>query len=123
MDWLLPAGARLVADVGAGTGKLTGLLVTRGLAVVAVEPDSAMLDVLAHKFPQVQCEVAGAEQLPLADDSVDAVLVGQAWHWFDHPRALAEWGSPRLTDTWLAGPGGLSREGCRHGICREGKAA
>jgi len=31
-----------------------------------------------------------AEQVPLPDHSVDAVLVGQAWHWFDHEQALAQ---------------------------------
>ncbi len=49
-----------------------------------------MLAVLAANFPGVKAEQAGAENLPLDDASVDAVLVGQAWHWFDHELALAE---------------------------------
>ncbi|SDO79107.1 Methyltransferase domain-containing protein [Nakamurella panacisegetis] len=88
--WLVPDNARLVADVGAGTGKLTGVLVRLGVEVVAVEPDPDMLDVLRANHPHVQLANAPAEALPLADGGVDAVLVGQAWHWFDHQRAVAE---------------------------------
>ncbi len=90
VDWMLPAGATAVADVGAGTGKLTRLLVGRGLAVMAIEPDAAMLELLSTNCPDVIAIRAPAEQLPLDDASVDAVLVGQAWHWFDHHRAVAE---------------------------------
>jgi len=90
IDWLVPPSAARIADVGAGTGKLTGLLLGRGLQVVAVEPDADMLAVLAANFPGVKAEQAGAENLPLDDASVDAVLVGQAWHWFNHELALAE---------------------------------
>jgi SAM-dependent methyltransferase len=90
VDWLLPPGSREVADVGAGTGKLTGSLLARGLRVTAVEPDADMLAVLARVHPAAEAEQAGADALPLPDASVDAVLVGQAWHWFPHERAAAE---------------------------------
>lgn len=49
-----------------------------------------MLEVLTRKWPQVISICAPAEQLPLDDASVDVVLVGQAWHWFDHERAIHE---------------------------------
>jgi len=88
--WLLPPGAREVADVGAGTGKLTGLLLARGLQVTAVEPDPAMLAVLGRVHPAAVPWQAGADALPLGDAAVDAVVVGQAWHWFPHERAAAE---------------------------------
>lgn len=88
--WLVPPGAREVADVGAGTGKLTGLLLARGLRVTAVEPDAAMLAVLARVHPAADARQARADALPLGDDTVDAVLVGQAWHWFPHAQAAAE---------------------------------
>ena len=88
--WLLPPGARDVADVGAGTGKLTGSLLARGLRVTAVEPDPAMLGVLSRMHPAADGRPGGADALPLADASVDAVVVGQAWHWFPHERAAAE---------------------------------
>jgi len=90
VDWLLPPGSREVADVGAGTGKLTGSLLARGLRVTAVEPDPDMLAVLTLVQPAAEARRAGADALPLPDASVDAVLVGQAWHWFPHERAVAE---------------------------------
>lgn len=90
LDWLLPPDARDVADVGAGTGKLTRLLVERGLHVSAVEPDPAMLAVLGRAVPRAQAHQAGADALPFADASLDAVVVGQAWHWFPHDVAASE---------------------------------
>ncbi|MGV0635787.1 methyltransferase domain-containing protein [Mycolicibacillus trivialis] len=90
IDWLLPAGARTVLDLGAGTGKLTTRLVERGLDVVAVDPIAEMLEVLSGALPDTPALLGTAEQIPLPDNSVDAVLVAQAWHWFDAQRATAE---------------------------------
>ena len=90
IDWLLPSGARDVLDLGAGTGKLTTRLVQRGLNVVAVDPIPEMLEVLSHALPDTPALLGTAEDIPLPDDSVDAVLVAQAWHWFDPERAIKE---------------------------------
>jgi len=90
IDWLLPPGARDVLDLGAGTGKLTARLVERGLDVVAVDPIAEMLEVLATALPGTPALLGTAEQIPLPDNSVDAVLVAQAWHWFDASRAIPE---------------------------------
>ncbi len=90
IDWLLPAGARDVLDLGAGTGKLTTRLVERGLDVVAVDPLAEMLELLSSALPDTPALLGTAEQIPLPDNSVDAVLVAQAWHWFDAERAAAE---------------------------------
>ena len=79
-----------VADIGAGTGKLTAMLVRLGAAVTAVEPDPQMLAELRRTLPEVRSVPGSAEELPLADASVDAVLAGQAMHWFDLDRALPE---------------------------------
>jgi SAM-dependent methyltransferase len=49
-----------------------------------------MLHVLARSHPAADARTAGADELPLPDRSVDAVLVAQAWHWFPHERAVAE---------------------------------
>ncbi len=89
--WALsPAGAAAglrVVDLGAGTGRLSAVLLGVGADVVAVEPDDAMRALV----PAGARALAGtAEQVPLPDHSVDAVLVGQAWHWFDQQRALVE---------------------------------
>jgi SAM-dependent methyltransferase len=75
-------GAR-VLDLGAGTGKLTATLVALGAEVIAVEPDPAMLTVLRRALPTVHALPGSAEAVPLPDASVDAVLAGNAMHWFD----------------------------------------
>ena len=90
IDWLLPAGASDVLDLGAGTGKLTTRLVERGLDVVAVDPIPDMLEVLRASLPDTPALEGTAEEIPLEDNSVDAVLVAQAWHWVDPARALPE---------------------------------
>lgn len=90
IDWLLGPAPRDVLDLGAGTGKLTARLVERGLQVVAVDPIPEMLDVLHATLPATQALLGSAEQIPLPDACVDAVLVAQAWHWFEPERAVAE---------------------------------
>jgi SAM-dependent methyltransferase len=90
LGWLLPAGARRVLDLGAGTGKLTRQLVERGLDVVAVEPSEGMRRELARVLPGTRALAGSAEQIPLEDGTVDAVLVAQAWHWVDPVRAVPE---------------------------------
>ncbi|MBG0831036.1 class I SAM-dependent methyltransferase [Planomonospora sp. ID67723] len=79
-----------VLDLGAGTGKLTGSLLRHGAEVVAVEPDPAMLDRLRSGLPEVRALPGTAEEIPLPDGCADAVLVGQALHWFDLDRAVPE---------------------------------
>jgi SAM-dependent methyltransferase len=90
LDWLLPAGARTVLDLGAGTGKFTRGLLSRGLEVIAVEPSDGMRAELARALPEVEALAGSAEAIPLPDGAVDAVLVAQAWHWVDLPRAVPE---------------------------------
>lgn len=90
IDWLLPDGARDVLDLGAGTGKLTTRLVERGLNVFAVDPIAEMLELLSNSLPDTPALLGTAEEIPLPDNSVDAVLVAQAWHWFDPERAVRE---------------------------------
>lgn len=87
---IIPTRLGSVLDLGAGTGKFTELLLARADRVVAVEPAVAMLDVLRAKLPSVEAIVAGAESIPLADASTDAVTVAQAFHWFDRDSACAE---------------------------------
>jgi SAM-dependent methyltransferase len=83
------AGLR-VLDLGAGTGKLTALLAERGADVTAVEPDEAMLAELRRRLPSVRALGGPAEAIPLAGDSVDAVVCAQSLHWFDLSRAVPE---------------------------------
>jgi SAM-dependent methyltransferase len=79
-----------ILDLGAGTGKLTGVLLRHSPRVVAVEPDDAMRTELTTRFPDAEALRGTAEDIPLADGSVDAVLVGQAMHWFDLGKAVPE---------------------------------
>lgn len=90
VDWLLPDAARRVLDLGAGTGKLTAQLCSRGLQVTAVEPSDGMLAQLIALLPAIPALAGSAEEIPLLDDSLDCVLVAQAWHWVDADRALPE---------------------------------
>jgi SAM-dependent methyltransferase len=90
VDWIVPARARAALDVGAGTGKLTRALLGRGLAVTAVEPSEGMRQTLEAELPAARALAGAAEELPLADASVDLVTCAQAWHWVDTERAELE---------------------------------
>jgi SAM-dependent methyltransferase len=79
-----------VADVAAGTGKFTRLLVHRGATVLAIEPVDGMRTQLVAAVPGVPALGAVAEALPLRPGSLDAITVAQAIHWFDRASALAE---------------------------------
>ncbi|HSL65996.1 MAG TPA: class I SAM-dependent methyltransferase [Gaiellaceae bacterium] len=81
---------RTVLDLAAGTGKLTRSLVPLGARVVAVEPVDAMRAKLRETVPEAEALAGTAETIPLRDGAVDAVVVAQAFHWFDAHAALAE---------------------------------
>jgi SAM-dependent methyltransferase len=82
--WALEgAPGRRVLDLGAGTGKLTAGLLALDAEVTAVEPDAEMLGELRRTLPRANALQGGAEAIPLPDGSVDAVLAGNAMHWFD----------------------------------------
>lgn len=117
-----------VLDLAAGTGKLTAGLLPLGVTVTAVEPDDAMRAELSDRFPQVRALAGTAERIPLAAGSVDAVLVGQAFHWFDQPAAFAEfarvlrpggavgllWNGDDDSVEWVAGAAALSGRPVSH---------
>jgi SAM-dependent methyltransferase len=79
-----------VLDLGAGTGKLTRVLTGAFDRVLAVEPAEPMRRLLAARCPQAETLAGSAQEIPLADESVDAVFAAQAFHWFDDEAAIAE---------------------------------
>jgi len=81
---------RQIVDLAAGTGTLTALLADVGADVVAVEPVTSMRDRLRARLPDIPAIAGSPEQLPLADKSVDAIVVARAFHWFDARRAMNE---------------------------------
>jgi SAM-dependent methyltransferase len=84
LQWAI-GDARRVLDLGAGTGKLTRVVQDLGLEAVAVEPDDEMRALIP-----AESHAGTAEEIPLPDASVDAIVVGQAFHWFDAAQALPE---------------------------------
>jgi ubiquinone/menaquinone biosynthesis C-methylase UbiE len=87
----LPAEAQ-VLDLAAGTGKLTKALLDYGFHLKAVEPVEEMREFFARAFPTVPIFNGTAEHIPFSDVSLDAIVVGTAFHWFDTEKALNEMG-------------------------------
>jgi SAM-dependent methyltransferase len=81
----LPAD-QTVVDLGAGTGKLTRLLVERFARVIAVEPLAEMRALI----PAAEIVAGTAEEIPLPDGVAAAVFCGESFHWFDWARAIGE---------------------------------
>lgn len=94
-----------VLDVGSGTGILSGLLLDRGVEVFAVEPNLAMRLEAERRmgdrreFHSIQ---GTAEATTLADASVDMIVAGQAFHWFDPLPTRAEWTRVLRPSGWVA---------------------
>jgi SAM-dependent methyltransferase len=79
-----------VCDLAAGTGKLTRVLAPFTPNLVAIEPVGGMRTALAQLVPGVPIAAGTAEALPVRDAGLDAVIVAQAFHWFDFDAAARE---------------------------------
>lgn len=93
LDWALGplgSGSWQVADIGAGTGIMTRLLLAAGHRAIAVEPDPQMRRRLAEATPEATVLAGRAEEVPLPDGAVDGAVAAQAYHWFDRPNTHAE---------------------------------
>jgi SAM-dependent methyltransferase len=88
--WVLGTEPRTVIDLGAGTGILTRVLADLGHRVFAVEPDDAMRTLVSAPPQRVDVLRGAAEAIPLPNASADAVVAGQAYHWFDRQKAHPE---------------------------------
>ncbi|MBX3081789.1 MAG: class I SAM-dependent methyltransferase [Anaerolineae bacterium] len=78
----------VVADIGAGTCQLARLFANSGAQIYAVEPDPAMRQVAADVskgYPTIQVLDASAEQTTLPDNSIDLIVIGNAFHRFQPP--------------------------------------
>jgi SAM-dependent methyltransferase len=84
--WSLEPSGASVVDLAAGTGRLTRELLAAGASVTAVEP----VDEMRAHIADAPAVAGTAEAIPLGDGAVDAVFVGEAFHWFDAPAALPE---------------------------------
>ena len=83
----------LIADIGSGTGLLTELFLQNGNPVFAVEPNREMREAgerLLQRYPNFQSIAGKAEATTLDDQSVDFVMVGHAFHWFDREKTRHE---------------------------------
>lgn len=95
--------ASVVADVGSGTGILSEMFLANGNRVFGIEPNDEMREAGERALGGYErfTSVAGmAEATTLADDSVDFVMAGQAFHWFDSGRARAEFGRVLVPSGW-----------------------
>jgi SAM-dependent methyltransferase len=81
---------RTVVDLGAGTGKFTRRLLATEANIIAVEPVQEMLTQLTHAVPTVAARSGTAENIPVNDGAVDAVVCAQSFHWFATSTALKE---------------------------------
>ena len=93
-DWLREdlalSPGKTVIDLGSGTGKFLPFLKETGASIIAVEPLDAMRARLIADHPGIEAVAGSAEHIPLADNSVDAIVCAQSFHWFANPRAIEE---------------------------------
>jgi SAM-dependent methyltransferase len=93
-----------VADIGSGTGISSKLFLDYGNTVFAVEPNREMREAAENLLignPRFRSIVGTAEATTLADSSIDYIMAGQAFHWFDRPKARAEFTRILRPGGWL----------------------
>ena len=99
------SASSVVADIGSGTGKLTELLLKSGCRVFGVEPNREMREAGERWFgqsPQFTSIAASAETTTLQSNSVDLIVAGQAFHWFDRKRCRVEFSRILKPGGWVA---------------------
>ncbi len=102
LDYIGPV--QIMADIGAGNGQLTRLFADRCARIYAVEPEPAMRQVASTALADwsgIQVLAGSAEQTTLADDSLDLIVVGNAYHRF-RPEACDELRRILKPSGWIA---------------------
>jgi len=95
---------KVIADVGSGTGFLTELFLKHGNEVLGIEPNTEMRlagERLLAKYPSFVSMNATAEATTLADNSIDLIVAGQAFHWFDRVAAKVEFKRILKPNGWV----------------------
>ncbi len=90
VEWMLPDHVSTVVDLGAGTGAMTRLLVSRAESVIAVEPDDRMRAELVVNVPRARAVSGRGESIPLPTGTAGAVVASASWHWMDPIPTLHE---------------------------------
>jgi len=95
----------VVADIGSGTGLLAQVFLENGNVVYGVEPNAAMRQAgerMLKAYPRFRSVAGSAEATTLADASVDFVVAGQAFHWFEPKAARTEFTRILRPQGWIA---------------------
>ena len=95
----------IIADIGSGTGKLTELFLSNGNRVFAVEPNTPMRQAaewLLAGYENFISISGSAESTTLPSDSIDLIVAGQAFHWFDQKKARLEFERILKPHSWVA---------------------
>ena len=94
----------MIADVGSGTGILTQLFLDNGNLVYGVEPNTQMrkaAEQLLEGYPSFKSVAGQAENTTLAPHSVDFIVAGQAFHWFEPSQTKPEFARILHPDGWI----------------------
>lgn len=98
------SAAKVIADIGSGTGKLTSLLISHCFTIYAVEPNYEMSHAAEqtlghdHRFVSIN---ASAEETTLNSHSIDIITVAQSFHWFDRLRTKTEFRRILKKNGWV----------------------
>jgi SAM-dependent methyltransferase len=83
----------VIADIGSGTGILTKIFLDNGNVVYGIEPNKDMraaAERFLHKYTKFSSFEGSAESTGLENNSVNLIIAGQAFHWFDVEKARKE---------------------------------
>jgi SAM-dependent methyltransferase len=86
-------GSSVIADIGSGTGKSAEIFLKNGNSVMAVEPNLEMREAAENIYTGVPNFISidgRAEATGLKSNTIDFVVAGQAFHWFNYKEAKAE---------------------------------